>query len=190
MVIAILLGCNTNKFSKQERDLKHFYTTNFLTPKQGEIRDFRLVRFDTMTQLDLNDEQVSNLHDQFLEINISLKQITDEMASQLRMMELAGSARNKTEFVIAQSKMKVLGIDVEKLSVKADRLKAAIDSLNNAYLNADSTSVLGYQAVCYLKYYSPDNSVHSDTTYLFLDKNLDVIWRQDLFKTRNLLVGQ
>ncbi|MBA3283884.1 MAG: hypothetical protein H0U27_02330 [Nitrosopumilus sp.] len=181
VIILVFVNCADNvklENKKLENDLKSYFNAN-LEDTTSIVDSFYVVSIDTITPRMILYEQSSVLYAD-MERLIEYYELTGEVVSskidQVRLYKMLGSQSlvdiGKEDIDNEHKKFKLIGDDL-------DSLQSIINSIEEKLKNADSITTAGYQAKCFYQIRRKDKSVKQDTTFIILNKNKDIVARDE-----------
>jgi hypothetical protein len=164
----------------KENELKKYFVSQYKQiDASSRVDSFALVKLDTITEqkkfvsiaLSFMDEwekqnQLMKLENQLLQKRIELMQISKGKE---------GAEQTKQE---AKQSLDTIGAIEERIK-DAQKKMAYYDSISK---KADSVKPIGYEAICIYKIYRKNWTEQTDTAYIILDKNKDIVNRQTFYQ--------
>lgn len=177
-------ACKTAKEKEVDTlqsNLKTYFIAH-LADSTSSVDSFRLIKIDTLTEVELFGEQYQVLSKQLKSLlglySLNTQNLSNSV-SQMRLYRMIGS----TGLVEIQRN------DIKKITEKGGLMMAEIDTvvkiidvIAQKEERADTLKPVGFEARCFYQLRNKDKSVKRDTTYVQLNVNKDIVKRKDFIK--------
>jgi hypothetical protein len=184
--ISFALGsCKTRDavaLSDHQIDEAKIYITSVLKKfdSTSTLDSFRYLRLDTLYEKNKYNFLADDIREQIDDDNAEMKQLLDKFKDDIRMASLSSGLSNslyqnyKGEAEDAKDKM-------QELQKKTEDLSEKFDSAAARHNRADSTKPLAYYGVYYYQLRHQNRSVKTDTAYVLMNLDKNIIERETFF---------
>ena len=181
----LLLACNSNGKTiseAKEKELKeHFVSQYKQIDPNSRIDSFAFVKLDTITLQKKYAAIAFNFMDEWEKQNQLMKIENDLLVKRIQLMRLSREQKDSLEEQSkeeAKQSLDTIAL-IEKRVQEAQTKMNYYDSLSK---RADSVKPIGYEAICIYRVSLPDWTQQLDTAYIILNKNKNIVSRDEFYK--------
>src|SRR5688500_9850373 len=181
----LLFACNSNGKTiseAKERELKeHFVSQYKQIDPNSRVDSFAFVKLDTITLQKKYAAIAFNFMDEWEKQNQLMKIENDLLVKRIQLMRLSREQKDSLEEQSkeeAKQSLDTIAL-IEKRVQEAQTKMNYYDSLSK---RADSVKPIGYEAICIYRVSLPDWTQQLDTAYIILNKNKNIVSRDEFYK--------
>jgi regulator of replication initiation timing len=164
----------------KETELKNYFVEQYkMIDAASRVDSFVVLEVDTLTQQSMYATMAFNFMDEWQKQNQLLELENELLQKRIGLMRLT---REQPE---AENNRQAAKQSLDTISAIENRIAAAQEKMNyydSLSKNADSIEPVGYEAICVYRIQKKDWTEHIDTAHITMDKNKNIVSRENFFK--------
>jgi regulator of replication initiation timing len=178
-----LIACNAGNSrldESKETELKNYFVEQYkMIDATSRVDSFVVLEVDTLTQQSMYANMAFDFMGEWQKQNQLLELENELLQKRIGLMQLT---REQPE---AENNRQAAKQSLDTISAIENRIEAAQKKVNyydSLSKNADSIKPVGYEAICVYRIQKKDWTEHTDTAHITMDKNKNIVSREDFFK--------
>jgi regulator of replication initiation timing len=181
--LLFLVACkegNNRLYESRETELKNYFVEQYkMIDAASRVDSFVVLEVDTVTQQSMYATMAFDFMGEWQKQNQLLELENELLQKRIGLMQLT---REQPE---AENSRQAAKQSLDTISAIENRIAAAQKKMNyydSLSKNADSIKPVGYDAICLYRIQKKDWTEHLDTAHITMDKNKNIVSREDFFK--------
>jgi regulator of replication initiation timing len=181
--LLFLVACkesNNRLDESRETELKNYFVEQYkMIDAASRVDSFVVLEVDTVTQQSMYATMAFDFMGEWQKQNQLLELENELLQKRIGLMQLT---REQPE---AENSRQAAKQSLDTISAIENRIAAAQKKMNyydSLSKNAVSIKPVGYDAICLYRIQKKDWTEHIDTAHITMDKNKNIVSREDFFK--------